>query len=156
MPHFPQLLRNLPAFEGPFDAFKLEAKDCDVLFASYPRGTVIPPHDHETENVGVITQGELILIVDGKPYTWATIPAFFPIIFELTVLFSAFSTVFSLLIMNQLPKWYHPVFNWERFSRVTDDGFFIVIEARDAKFSETKTRALLEEIGGQHVTLIHD
>ena len=78
------------------------------------------------------------------------------IIFELTVLFSAFSTVFALLIMNQLPKWYHPVFNWERFSRVSDDGFFIVIEARDAKFSETKTRALLEEIGGTHVTLIHD
>jgi quercetin dioxygenase-like cupin family protein len=66
MAHFPQLLRNLPAFEGPFDAFKLEAKNCDVLFASYPKGTVIPPHDHETENVGVITQGELILIVDGK------------------------------------------------------------------------------------------
>ena len=66
MAHFPQLLRNLPAFEGPFDAFRLEAKDCDVLFASYPKGTVIQPHNHETENVGVITQGELILIVDGK------------------------------------------------------------------------------------------
>jgi hypothetical protein len=76
--------------------------------------------------------------------------------FELTVLFAAFTTVFALLIMNQLPKWYHPVFNWERFSRVTDDGFFLVIEARDSKFSETKTRALLEEIGGTHVTLIHD
>ena len=96
------------------------------------------------------------MIVHGKPYNWATLPAFFPIIFELTVLFSAFATIFALLIMNQLPKWYHPVFNWERFSRVTDDGFFIVIEARDAKFSETKTRALLEEIGGSHVTLIHD
>ena len=66
MAHFPQLLRNLPAFVGPFDAFKLEAKDCDVLFASYPKGTVIPPHTHDTENVGVITQGELILIIDGK------------------------------------------------------------------------------------------
>jgi hypothetical protein len=96
------------------------------------------------------------MIVDGKPYTWPTVPAFVPIFFELTVLFSAFSTVFALLIMNQLPKWYHPVFNWERFAKVTDDGFFIVIEARDAKFSETKTRALLEEIGGSHVTLIHD
>jgi quercetin dioxygenase-like cupin family protein len=66
MAHFPQLLRHLPAFDGPFDAFKLEAKGCDLLFASYPKGTVIPPHNHETENVGVITQGELILIVDGK------------------------------------------------------------------------------------------
>jgi quercetin dioxygenase-like cupin family protein len=66
MTHFPKLLRALPAFDGPFDAFKLEAKDCDVLFASYPKGTVIPPHSHDTENVGVITQGELILSVDGK------------------------------------------------------------------------------------------
>src|SRR5687767_5970441 len=66
MPHFPQLLRDLPPFDGPFDAFKLEAKDCDVLFASYPKGTVIPPHNHDTENVGVITQGELILTRDGK------------------------------------------------------------------------------------------
>ena len=66
MAHFPQLLRGLPAFDGPFDAFKLEAKDCDVLFASYPKGTVIPPHTHDTENVGVITQGELILVADGK------------------------------------------------------------------------------------------
>jgi len=96
------------------------------------------------------------IIVNGKPYDWRTIPAFFPIIFELTILFSAFTIIFTLLIMNQLPKWYHPVFNWERFAKVTDDGFFMVIEARDPKFSETKTRALLEEIGGTHVTLIHD
>ena len=48
------------------------------------------------------------------------------------------------------------MFNWERFTRVSDDGFFIVVESRDAQFSETKTRALLEELGGTHVTLIHD
>ena len=66
MAHFPKLLRGLPPFEGPFDAFKLEVKNCDVLFASYPAGTVIPPHSHETENVGVITDEELILVLDGK------------------------------------------------------------------------------------------
>jgi quercetin dioxygenase-like cupin family protein len=66
MTHFPQQLRSLPKFEGPFDAFKLEAKDCDVLFASYPAETNIPPHTHDTDNIGVITQGELILIVDGQ------------------------------------------------------------------------------------------
>ncbi len=96
------------------------------------------------------------LIVNGKPFDWKTVPAFFPIFFELTILFSAFTTVFALLVMNQLPKWYHPVFNWERFKRATDDGFFVVIEARDPKFSEAKTRELLESIGGKHVTLIHD
>lgn len=66
MTHFPPQLRALPKFAGPFDAFKLEARNCDVLFASYPAGTSIPAHQHETENVGVITQGELILTLDGK------------------------------------------------------------------------------------------
>jgi Bacterial PH domain len=58
MAHFPELLRELPPFDGPFDAFKLEAKNCDVLFASYPGGAVIPPHSHDTDNVGVITEIE--------------------------------------------------------------------------------------------------
>lgn len=96
------------------------------------------------------------LIVHGKPVNIFTVPAFFPIFFELTVLFSAFTAVFSIMVFNRLPQWYHPVFNWERFKRVTDDGFFLVVEARDPKFNEEKTRALLEEIGGKHVTLIHD
>jgi len=64
--HYPDQIRALPMFEGPFDAYKLEAQDCDVLFALYPAGTVIDFHTHETDNVGVITQGELILTMDGK------------------------------------------------------------------------------------------
>jgi hypothetical protein len=96
------------------------------------------------------------LIVHGKPHSFFTIPAFFPILFELTVLCSAFTAVFSIMVMNRLPQWYHPVFNWERFSRASDDGFFLVIEARDPKFNEAKTRELLDSIGGKHVTLIHD
>jgi quercetin dioxygenase-like cupin family protein len=66
MSHFPKQLCSLPKFDGQFDAFKLQAKDCDVLFASYPAGTVIAPHSHETDNVGVITQGELILMMNGR------------------------------------------------------------------------------------------
>ena len=96
------------------------------------------------------------LIVHGKPYGFFTTPAFFPIMFELTILISAFTIVGTLMVMTQLPRWYHPVFNWERFKRVTNDGFFLIIEAADPRFSETKTRELLESIGGQHVTLIHD
>jgi quercetin dioxygenase-like cupin family protein len=65
MPHFPSQLRDLPKFDGPFDAHKLSAQGCDVLFASYPAGTSIPAHSHQTDNVGVITQGELILTIDG-------------------------------------------------------------------------------------------
>lgn len=64
--HFPDLIRQLPDFDGPFDAHQLAAKDCDVLFASYPAGTSIEIHSHPTENVGVITEGELFLTMAGK------------------------------------------------------------------------------------------
>jgi quercetin dioxygenase-like cupin family protein len=64
-PHFPDRIRTLPPFEGPFDAFRLSGDRCEVLFASYPAGTIIEPHSHETENCGVITSGELILTSEG-------------------------------------------------------------------------------------------
>lgn len=64
-PHFPDLIRALPDFDGPFDAHRLAADGCEVLFASYPAGTRIEPHTHPTRNVGVITEGELFLTVDG-------------------------------------------------------------------------------------------
>jgi len=63
---FPDRITTLPPFEGPFDAHRLAAEGCEVLFASYPAGTVIDPHRHDTENVGVITKGELILITGGE------------------------------------------------------------------------------------------
>jgi len=37
--YFPAQIRGLPAFEGQFDAFKLSAEACDVLFGIYPAGT---------------------------------------------------------------------------------------------------------------------
>ena len=37
-----------------------------MLFASYPAGTIIAPHSHDTENCGVITRGELILVARGS------------------------------------------------------------------------------------------
>ncbi|MGD8569908.1 MAG: cupin domain-containing protein [Gammaproteobacteria bacterium] len=64
--NYPERIKKLPLFDGQFDAYKLEAKDADVLFASYPAGTTIPPHRHDTENYGVITRGELILTMNGE------------------------------------------------------------------------------------------
>jgi quercetin dioxygenase-like cupin family protein len=64
----------------PLTPFKLEATNCDVLLASYPAGTSIPPHRHQTENIGVITEGELILTLKGQenrygPGQWYHVPA---------------------------------------------------------------------------------
>jgi hypothetical protein len=94
------------------------------------------------------------LDVHGKPTDFFTVPAFFPIMFELTVLFARSPR--SHAWMNGLPRWYHPLFNWERFSRVTNDGFFLAIEARDPRFTETGVRELLEQSGGQHITIVHE
>ncbi len=71
MSHFPKQIVNLPPFDGPFDAFKLAAKNCDVLFASYPAQTDIAPHRHDTDNIGVITQGQLSLTVNGSTTHYA-------------------------------------------------------------------------------------
>ena len=65
-PHFPEIIRALPDFDGPFDAHRLAAEGCEVLFASYPAGTIIDTHTHPTRNVGVITEGELILTRGGE------------------------------------------------------------------------------------------
>jgi len=64
---FPRQIKNLPAFnKGPFQAFQLSAENCKVLFASYPGGTQIAQHSHATDNIGIITEGELILTMDGE------------------------------------------------------------------------------------------
>ena len=76
---FPSRISDLPAFDGPFDAHRLAARGCDVLFATYPAGTTVADHDHDTHNVGVIVEGELILTLDGResrhgPGQWYEVP----------------------------------------------------------------------------------
>ena len=77
---FPERIKKLPLYDGWFDAHKLAAQGADVLFASYPAGTSIPPHTHDTENHGVILKGELALTMNGKTThfkagEWYSIPA---------------------------------------------------------------------------------
>lgn len=77
---YPDKIKTLPLFDGRFDAYKLEAKDSDVLFASYPADTSIPAHAHETDNYGVITRGALILTTQGSTRVygvgqWYHVPA---------------------------------------------------------------------------------
>lgn len=93
-------------------------------------------------------------MISGKPYL--SIPAFIPIIFELTVLFSVLSSVGLLLLLNGLPWLYHPLFRSDRFRRASDDKFFISIEARDPRFYKTKTEQLLKSLGASSVEAVED
>ena len=95
-------------------------------------------------------------IVQAKPANIFTVPAFFPIMFELTILFSGFTTLFGLLALIQLPRLNHPLFASRQFHRATDDGFFIAIEARDPKFSPNGTSDMLSDIGGANIELVEE
>ncbi len=78
--NYPDRIKQLPVFEGRFDAYQLKAEECDILFASYPAGTSIPTHTHETDNHGLITRGELTLKIGKKELIirageWYHVPA---------------------------------------------------------------------------------
>ncbi|WP_151172561.1 cupin domain-containing protein [Pseudoalteromonas ruthenica] len=77
---YPDKIRELALYDGRFDAYQLKAQGCDVLFASYPAGTSIAAHTHDTDNHGVIIKGELILTMNGKTQRvgagqWYCVPA---------------------------------------------------------------------------------
>lgn len=92
------------------------------------------------------------LVISSKPF--AAWPAYVPIIFELSVLFSAFAAVIGMLAINKLPMFNHPLFNSRRFERVTDDRFFIAIESTDPKFDGDKTFEFLAGLGASHVEYV--
>jgi len=94
------------------------------------------------------------ILVGGKPM-FSPYYAF-PPSYELTILFTAFGSIFGMLVLNRLPKLYNPLFKSPRFKRATHDGYFLVIETTDPKYSETETRKLLEATGSQHIEIVED
>jgi hypothetical protein len=94
------------------------------------------------------------LVVQGKPYdSWEP---FMPIIFEISVLLAAFTAILTMLAMNGLPRFYHPLFKKDRFLRVSQDRFAIAIEANDPRFDPHGTRRLLVETGAKAIELVEE
>ena len=92
------------------------------------------------------------LVISGKPFF--SYQAYGPVAFAVMVLSSAFIALAGMLILNKLPRFNHPVFHSDRFSKVSDDAFFASIEADDPNFDEKKASAFLESLGGQNVELL--
>jgi len=89
-------------------------------------------------------------IASGRPlFSW---PSFIPIIFELTVLFSALFAVFGMFGLNGLPRPHHPVFNTPGFNRASTDGFFLVIQSNDPKYNAAAARSVMEKAGAVAVS----
>ncbi len=93
-------------------------------------------------------------LISGKPLF--SLPANVPVIFETTILLAAIATVVGLFALNRLPMLYNPLFKSKRFRLVTDDKFFVVIDADDPKFDEQQTREFLESLGGRNIEVVTD
>ena len=94
------------------------------------------------------------LNIGGRPLnSW---PMFIPITFEMTILIASISAFLSVLILNRLPKLYHPVFNVEEFARASRDRFFLCIESRDPKFDRVETRKFLESLEPYHLAEVEE
>jgi hypothetical protein len=92
--------------------------------------------------------------IGGRPFhSWVS---FIPPAYETTILFGAFSAAFGMIILNGLPRPYHPVFNAPRFSRASQDGFFLVIEAADPRFQIEQTRAFLAGLHAKEVVAVDE
>jgi mono/diheme cytochrome c family protein len=82
-------------------------------------------------------------LISGKPF--ASWPAFIPVSFELTILFSAFTTFLGMLALNGLPKFSNPVFTNPRFDRATNDRFFLYVDSKDKYYNRDAVHKLLKE-----------
>jgi len=96
------------------------------------------------------------LDIMGKPVGPLSAPAFFPIAFELTILFAALFSFFGFFALAGLPRLHHPIFAWDRFRAASDDRFFCVVETADPQFSESRLREILAAAGGHHITLVKE
>jgi len=97
----------------------------------------------------VYTNLDFPIDIGGRPLI-AT-PAFVLITFELMVLFSVTACILAMLILNRLPKLYHPVFDLPRFQLASLDRFFLVVDAADAHFDAGDSGALLRRLGAVRI-----
>jgi len=94
------------------------------------------------------------LVISGKPFF--SYQAYGPVAFAIMVLCSAFVALFGMLALNKLPMFFHKLFYSAHFSKVSDDGFFVSIEASDPKFDLKTTEKFLGDIGGKNVEVVSE
>ncbi|MHC5010156.1 MAG: DUF3341 domain-containing protein [Planctomycetota bacterium] len=87
--------------------------------------------------------------IGGKPlFSWQ---AFVPITFELFVLHAALGTFVAMIIFCKLGRWYSPLYDAGIMAEVTTSRFAVILDARDSRFDEVKSRSLLEATGCEDI-----
>jgi hypothetical protein len=94
------------------------------------------------------------LNVGGKPLN--SLPMFFPVTYEMTILFASFGAFLGMLALNKLPQPYHGVFNTPNFERASQDKFFLAIESTDKQFDEVETLKFMETMDANDVSLVKE
>ncbi len=89
-------------------------------------------------------------VISGKPLF--SYPAFVPPIFAIGVLSGGTTALFGMLLLNRLPRPYHPVFSAKSFPHVTDDGFYVSLCVNPS--DGDSARAFLESIGGADIEIL--
>ena len=79
-----------------------------------------------------------------------------PITFELTVLFASFAAVLGMLVLNGLPRLYHPIFRAEGFRNVTNNAFLLVVECDDSSFDAEACRRRLESLSAHRTEIVEE
>lgn len=94
-------------------------------------------------------------VIGGKPLF--SLPAFVPVMFELTVLLSALSTVAAMIaVFCGLPANGHPLHDTDYMKAVSSNRFGLSIEANDANFEEAAVSEFMKKQGGKSLTTIYE
>lgn len=94
------------------------------------------------------------LNVGGRPLnSW---PAFFGLAFQMAVLLAGLAAAVGMFALARLPMPHHPLFAEPRFSLASRDRFFLCVRSADARFDETSTRQLLNQLHASEVAEVPD
>jgi len=81
--------------------------------------------------------------------------AYVPITFETTVLLTALSIFFGLLVLMRLPQPYHAVFELESFRSAASDGFWLSVAQASGSDGKDAAKAL-ESAGATQVSVVQE
>ena len=82
--------------------------------------------------------------VGGRPaHSW---PSFIPVTFELAVLGAAVFAVGGMLVLNGLPRLYHPLFNVDAFELASRNRFYLCVRCADGKYDAVEVERHLASL----------
>lgn len=174
----PRLLGVLGVFDGPNELLQAAKKVKSASFKSFDTFTPFPVHGMDDVQglrrspipyvtfaagltgcaLGFIFQYWTSAVdwpvnIGGKPLN--SVPAFIPVIFEMTILFGGLATAGAMFFFNRLPN----IFSASPCSEsigITKDKFALLIEAPDLDFDINDATVFLKKCGAKEVRSVFE